>query len=38
MQHVPEVRIVPATQRSLAELAKLIRKLRWIGMETKLIV
>jgi hypothetical protein len=33
MQHALEVSAVPATQKSPAELAKLIRKLRWIGMD-----
>jgi len=33
MQHASEVPTVAATQTSPTELAKLIRKLRWIGMD-----
>lgn len=33
MEDEPEVRTASATQLSPAELGKLIRKLRWIGMD-----
>ncbi len=33
MQHLPETLVRPAAQSSPGEWAKLIRKLRWIGLQ-----